>query len=72
MKNPIQMIKQCQANEEPYFILRGKDVCALSAIKKYNETVKAKVSNSYFKEEIDQIMRDFETFAQQEGVALPD
>ena len=35
MKNPIQMIKQCVANEEPYFLLRGKDICALPAIEKY-------------------------------------
>ena len=28
MKNPIQMIKQCVEKEEPYFVLRGQDVCA--------------------------------------------
>ena len=37
MKNPIQMIKQCVEKEEPYFVLRGQDVCALAAIETYYE-----------------------------------
>ena len=37
MKNPIQMIKQCVEKEEPYFVLRGQDVCALAAIETYCE-----------------------------------
>ena len=43
MKNPIQMIKQCVANDEPYFLLRGKDICALPTIEKYYQEVKQKV-----------------------------
>ena len=35
MKNPIQMIKQCVEKEEPYFVLRGQDVCALAAARAY-------------------------------------
>ena len=29
MKNPIQMIKQCVEKEEPYFLLRGQDLCEI-------------------------------------------
>ena len=39
MKNPIQMIKQCVEKEEPYFVLRGQDVCALAAIETYYEEI---------------------------------
>ena len=42
MKNPIQMIKQCNEKDEPYFLLRGQDICALPAIKTYYENVKDK------------------------------
>ena len=42
MKNPIQMIKQCVEKEEPYFVLRGQDVCALAAIETYYEEVRNK------------------------------
>lgn len=35
MKNPIQMIKQCVEKDEPYFVLRGQDRCALAAIEAY-------------------------------------
>ena len=37
MKNPIQMIKQCVEKEEPYFLLRGQDLCALKAIEEARE-----------------------------------
>ena len=47
MKNPIQMIKQCVEKEEPYFVLRGQDVCALAAIETYYEEVRNKVKDPY-------------------------
>ena len=53
MKNPIQMIKQCVEKEEPYFLLRGQDICALKAIEAYYEEVKGHVKNPYFIEEIE-------------------
>ena len=55
MKNPIQMIKQCVEKEEPYFVLRGQDVCALAAIETYYEEVRNKVKDPYFIEEIEEI-----------------
>ena len=39
MKNPIQMIKQCVEKEEPYFVLRGQDRCALAAVEAYYEEI---------------------------------
>ena len=48
MKNPIQMIKQCVEKEEPYFVLRGQDVCALAAIETYYEEVRNKVKQVKF------------------------
>jgi hypothetical protein len=72
MKNPIQMIKQCVANEEPYFVLRGKDICALPAIEKYCETVRGKVEDAYFIEEIEEIMKDFRAFREEQETHIPD
>ncbi|MDR1813842.1 MAG: hypothetical protein LBR18_03220 [Tannerella sp.] len=74
MKNPIQMIKQCNENEEPYFLLRGKDLCALPAIEKYYEMVKAVVKDPYFIEEIEEIMKDFRAFRleQEQKTHIPD
>jgi hypothetical protein len=72
MKNPIRMIKQCVANEEPYFVLRGKDICALPAIEKYYEAVKGKVTDPYFIEEIEEIMKDFRAFREEQGTHVPD
>lgn len=62
MKNPIQMIKQCVEKDEPYFVLRGQDLCALAAIETYYEEVKKKVKNPYFIEEVEEIMKDFRAY----------
>ena len=72
MKNPIQMIKQCVANDEPYFLLRGKDICALPAIEKYYDEVKGVVKDPYFIEEIEEIMKDFRAFRDEQGARTPD
>jgi hypothetical protein len=72
MKNPIQMIKQCVENEEPYFLLRGKDICAFPAIEKYYEMVLGKVKDPYFIEEIEQIMCDFRAFRNEQETHIPD
>ena len=67
MKNPIQMIKQCVEKEEPYFLLRGQDLCALKAIETYYEEVKKHVKDPYFIEEIGEIMKDFPGFPGRTG-----
>lgn len=72
MKNPIQMIKQCNINDEPYFLLRGKDICALTAIEAYYNQVKEKVKDPYFIEEIEEIMKDFKAFSEEQGARIPD
>lgn len=72
MKNPIQMIKQCVANEEPYFVLRGKDICALPAIEQYYMAVKEVVKDPYFIEEIAEIMKDFRAFRNEQPTHIPD
>ncbi len=48
------MIKQCNEKDEPYFLLRGQDVCALPAIEAYFEAIKDKVKDPYFVEEIEE------------------
>ena len=69
MKNPIQMIKQCVEKEEPYFVLRGQDVCALAAIETYYEEVR----NPYFIEEIEEIMKDFRAYREEvSNTKIPD
>ena len=73
MKNPIQMIKQCVEKEEPYFVLRGQDVCALAAIETYYEEVRNKVKDPYFIEEIEEIMKDFRAYREEvSNTKLPD
>ena len=72
MKNPIQIIKQCLANDEPYFLLRGKDLCALPAIERYYEAVRDKVTEPRFIEEIEEIMKDFRAFRQEQATHIPD
>ena len=72
MKNPIQMIKQCLEKEEPYFLLRGQDICALPAIKAYYEAIKDKVTDPFFIEEIEEIMKDFQAFRDEQETHIPD
>ena len=73
MKNPIQMIKQCVEKEEPYFVLRGQDVCALAAIETYYEEVRNKVKVPYFIEEIEEIMKDFRAYREEvSNTKIPD
>lgn len=73
MKNPIQMIKQCNEKEEPYFLLRGQDLCALAAIETYYHEVKQRVKDPYFIEEIEEIMKDFRAYREElDRVKIPD
>lgn len=72
MKNPIVMIKQCVEKDEPYFVLRGQDVCALAAIEAYYEAVKDKVKDPYFIEEIQEIKNDFHAFLKKQQTKIPD
>ena len=73
MKNPIQMIKQCVEKEEPYFVLRGQDVCALAAIETYYEEVRNKVKDPYFIDEIEEIMKDFRAYREEvSNTKIPD
>ena len=65
MKNPIQMIKQCVAKEEPYFVLRGQDRCALAAVEAYYKAVRQQVKDPYFVEEIEEIMKDFRAYREE-------
>lgn len=72
MKNPIVMIKQCVEKEEPYFVLRGQDICALAAIEAYYEAVKKQVKDPYFIEEIEEIKKDFRAFLEEQKTKIPD
>ena len=73
MKTPIQLIKQCVEKEEPYFVLRGQDVCALAAIETYYEEVRNKVKDPYFIEEIEEIMKDFRAYREEvSNTKIPD
>jgi hypothetical protein len=66
------MIKQCIEKEEPYFVLRGQDICALPAIKAYYEAIKQQVKDPYFLEEIEEIMKDFEAYRDEQQTHIPD
>ncbi|MDR0995946.1 MAG: hypothetical protein LBL81_06635 [Tannerella sp.] len=72
MKNAIQMIKQCNEKDEPYFLLRGQDVCALPAIEAYYTAVKGQVKDAYFIEEIEEIMKDFRAYLSEQQTHVPD
>lgn len=67
------MIKQCVEKDEPYFVLRGQDRCALAAIEAYCNEVKKHVKNPYFVEEIEEIMKDFRAYREEvERTKIPD
>jgi hypothetical protein len=66
------MIKQCVEKEEPYFVLRGQDICALPAIKAYYEAIKQHVKDPYFIEEIEEIRKDFEAYQNEQQTHIPD
>ena len=66
------MIKQCNEKDEPYFLLRGQDICALPAIETYYENVKDKVKDSRFIEEIEEIMKDFRAYSEEQQMHIPD
>lgn len=73
MKNPIKIIKDCIEKDEPYFVLRGKDRFAIDAIYAYYEAVSKGGATTYFVEEINEIRKDFETFASDiENLKIPD
>lgn len=72
MKNPIQMIKECTEKDEPYFVLRGLDQCALEAITAYYEEMKKTVKDTSFIEEIEEITKDFWAYAREELMHVPD
>ena len=73
MKNTIQMIKQCVEKEEPYFVLRGQDRCALAAVEAYYEAVRQQVKDPYFIEEIEEIMKDFRAYREEiANTKIPD
>ncbi len=59
--------------EEPYFLLRGQDICALAAIETYYEEVKKNVKDPYFIEEIEEIMKDFRAYREEvSNTKIPD
>lgn len=62
MKNSIQMIKQCIEKDEPYFLLRGQDRCALMAIEAYVTAIDKNGSNPSFIEEVKEIQKDFQAY----------
>ena len=73
MTSPIQSIKHCVEKEEPYFVLRGQDVCALAAIETYYEEVRNKVKDPYFIEEIEESMKDFRAYREEvSNTKIPD
>jgi hypothetical protein len=72
MKNPVVMLKQCIEKEEPYFLLRGQDVCALPAIEAYYNAIREKVKDPYFIEEIEEIMKDFRAYLEEQQTHIPD
>lgn len=66
------MLKQCIEREEPYFLLRGQDVCALPAIEAYYQSIKEKVKDPYFIEEIEEIRNDFRAYLEEQQTHIPD
>lgn len=72
MKNPYTILKNCIEDEEPVFVLRGKDKFALQAIQAYHEAVNNGGATDDFVNEIAQIKMDFEAFANESIVKIPD
>jgi hypothetical protein len=66
------MIKQCNEKDEPYFLLRGQDICALPAIEAYYEAIRKHVKDPHFVEEIEEIMNDFRAYLLEQQTHIPD
>ena len=71
IKDFIRLMK-CNEKDEPYFLLRGQDICSLPAIEAYCNAVKNKVKAPYFIEEIEEIMKDFRAFREEQETHIPD
>lgn len=72
MKNPYKIVKDCVENDEPVFVLRGKDKFALKAIKAYYKAVKDGGASYEFVDEINEIKKDFKAFSRDKNTKIPD
>jgi len=74
IKDPIKMIEECQKNNEPIFVLRAQDLCALHAIREYNRICiheKVKATQLLGSHKVEFEFRDWQN-ANQDKVKLPD
>lgn len=74
MKDQKRIVHQALMNEEPVFVLRGRDKCALTALKSYYIRCGADGCSKEFIEDLKECIADFEAYKKEEGVVmrLPD
>ena len=61
-KDEKQIISSCKINDnEPFIILRAKDLCSFSALTEYNKQIAGKVTPE-FQKGIDEIVEEFRTW----------
>jgi hypothetical protein len=74
MKSIADILKSAQENNEPVFVIRAKDKCALAAIGAYNVTSHIAGVNDEHLKETQQIFRDFVKWQgeNKDKVNLPD
>ena len=75
MKNPHQIINECQKHGEPTFTIRAKDRASIVALETYRIIIEESDKvNPEYKEEIRQIVNDFHQWQcqNQHVTRLPD
>lgn len=71
-KDQGRIVKQCLANDEPVFALRGQDKCAVPALKRYYLTCGSAGCSQEFLNEIMDIIEEFSIFQSIEETKIPD
>lgn len=74
MKNPNQIVHECQKREEPVFVLRAKDRASVVALEAYYLMVSEAGCNAEFAEEVRQIANNFHLWQAQnrDKTRIPD
>lgn len=71
-KDQGRIVKQCLANDEPVFAIRGKDKCAIPALKRYYLTCVNAGCSTDFLNEIMEVIDEFTEFQSTEETKIPD
>jgi len=70
MKDQKRIVHLALVNEEPVFVLRGQDLCAIKAMKAYLIECADRGCSLEFLLDLRECITDFEAYQKEEGVLL--